>query len=274
MNLYTLTKCWWLAIFFPVLVGAKGIEVVVIGAGSGGAPAFEDAFDKRLREDLSTMPELYATDYLQTQSYRRKIHFDDYPTVSRKLVESLRQYCSDSTIFVWGKIKNYSIKAVRRYLIRSVVRGEITFTLTMYGLRYKEYAFSGDVQCSFEKPEGLVLFGSVDEQLHISGTQRAEMTEKLVDLSTRKSANMIMAVIRSEGLRAARESNAGGMEAYQIPSVQDVFSVPSVEGASVIKNRKKAIVPAPEDSTNKAANGQPVPKSDKATVPPASGQKK
>jgi hypothetical protein len=107
----------------------------------------------------------------------------------------------------------------------------------------------------------------VDEVVHISGSKRAEITEQLVDLATQKSANMIMAVIRSEGLRAARESNSGGLEAYQIPSVQDVFSVPSVEGASVNKNRKKASVPSSADSANKA-------KSDNASVPPASGQKK
>jgi hypothetical protein len=274
MKLITLKKCWCLVIVFPMILVAKDIEVVVIGVGFGGAPSFEDAFDKRLREDLSTTPEVYTTDYLQTQSYRRKIHFDNYPTVSRKLVESLRQYCSDSTIFVWGKIKNYSIKSVRRYLIRSAIRGEMTFTLTMYSLRYKDYAFSGDVQCSFEKPEGLVFFGPVDEEVHISGSKRAEITEQLVDLATQKSANMIMAVIRSEGLRAARESNSGGLEAYQIPSVQDVFSVPSVEGASVNKNRKKASVPSSADSANKATLGQTVPKSNNASVPPASGRKK
>lgn len=255
MNIFALTKCLWLMIVFPMAILAKGIEVVVIGVGSGGAPSFEDAFDQRLREALSVTPELYTTDYLQTQNYRRKIHFDEFPTVSRKLVESLRQYCSDSTIFVWGKIKNYSIEAQRTYLIRSEIHGEITVTLTMYSLRYKDYAFSGDVQCSFEKPKGLIFFGPVDEALHISGLERAEITDKLVDLTAQKSANMIMAVIRSEGLRAARESSSGGMEAYQIPSVQDVFSVPSVEGASVNKNRKKSNALA-ADTSNKPAQGQ------------------
>jgi hypothetical protein len=274
MKPFAVKKCWFALIVFPLALWAKGIEVVVVGVGSGGAPSFEDAFDKCLREDLSTMPELYVADYLQTQSYRRKIQFDNYPTVSRKLVESLRQYCSDSTLFVWGKIKNYSVAGVRRYLVRGMVRGEITFTLSMYSLRYKDYAFSGDVQCGFEEPVGLVFFGPVDEHVHVSGSKRAEITDKLVDLSARKSADMIMAVVRSEGLKAARESNAGGMEAYQIPSVQDVFSVPSVEGASVNKNRKKTAVPASADSANKATTGQPAVKSENAPVPPASGQKK
>jgi hypothetical protein len=274
MKIPALIKCWWLTIVVPAVILAKGIEVVVIGVGSGGAPSFEDAFDQRLREDLSVTPELYTADYLQTQNFRRKIHFDDYPAVSRKLVESLKQYCSDSTIFVWGKIKDYSIEGVRRYLIRSSIYGEITFTLNMYSLRYKDYAFSGDVRCSFEKPKGLIFFGPVDEELHISGSERTEITEKLVDLGAQKSLAMIKAVIHSEGLRAARESISSGMEAYQIPSVRDVFSVPSVEGASVNKNRKKASVPTSADSTNKAATRQTVPKSNNASVPPASGQKK
>ena len=261
-------------IVFPMVILPKGIEVVVIGVGPGGAPSFEDAFDMRLREDLSIAPELYTADYLQTQNYRRKVRFDDYPTVSRKLVESLKQYCSDSTIFVWGRIKNYSIDGVRKYLIGSAIRGEITFTLNMYSLRYKDYAFSGDVTCGFEKRKGLVFFGPVDEELHISGSERAEIVDKIVDLAARKSTAMILAVIRGEGLRAAKESSAGGMDAYQVPSVQDVFSVPSVEGASVNKNRKKATTPASADSTTKAITGQTVPKSDNASAPPAPVQKK
>lgn len=274
MKTLALTKCWWLAMAFPLVISAKGIEVVFVGLASGEAPSFEDAFDQRLREDLSTTLDLYITDYLQTQNFRRKIHFDDYPTVSRKLVESLKLYTSDSTIFVWGRIKKYAIEGVRRSLIRGAIHGEISITLTMYSLRYKDYAFSGDVRCSFEKPKGFIFFGSVKDELHISGSERTEITENLIDQGARKSAAMIKAVIHSEGLRVAKESNVNQMESYQIPSVQDVFSVPSVEGASVNKNRKKAALSTTADSTNKATSEQTVPNSNNGSVSPASGQKK
>jgi hypothetical protein len=254
---------------------AKGIETVVIGLTSGGAPAFEESFDKRLREDLANFQELYTADYLQTVNYRKKIRFDEFPSVSRKLVESLKQYCSDSTIFIWGAVKKYSVTAIRKNLIRSVVRGEITVSLTMYSLRYKDYAFCGDVNFSVEKPKGYVFFSPVDESVQIAGSQRSEITDELVNGATQKSADMIMTVIRNELIRSEKESGAGNaMDSYQIPSVQDVFSVPSVEGASVNKNRKKSTAAFPTDSTKKTTINPADGKSGNSSPPPAAGPKK
>jgi hypothetical protein len=67
----------------PVAVSAKDIEVVLIGVTRGDSPAFEESFDKRLRENLSTMQDLSIADYPQSQLYRRKVHFDEFPVVSR-----------------------------------------------------------------------------------------------------------------------------------------------------------------------------------------------
>jgi hypothetical protein len=253
---------------------AKEIETIVIGLTSGGAPAFEESFDKRLRENLSNFPELYTADYLQTVRYRSKIRFDEFPTVSRKLVESLKQYCSDSTVFIWGAVKNYSVRPVRKNLIQGVARGEITISLTMYSLRYKDYAFCGDVAYECEEPKGFVFFGPIDESMHIPGSQRAEITDKLVNGASQKSADLIMTVIRNELAHAEKEAGAGAMDSYQIPSVQDVFSVPSVEGASVNKNRKKSFTSLPADSIKKSTTSPPEGKSGNSPQSPAAGQKK
>ena len=69
------------------------------------------------------------------------------------------QYCSDSTVFIWGAVKNYSVRPARKNLIQGVARGEITVSLTMYSLRYKDYAFCGDVAYECEEPKGFVFFG-------------------------------------------------------------------------------------------------------------------
>ena len=59
---------------------------------------------------------------MQTQTLRRKVGFDEFPTVSRKLVEMLKQYCTDTTVFVWGTIKDFSIRGERRDIIKAFKR--------------------------------------------------------------------------------------------------------------------------------------------------------
>jgi|GEM_PF-1170783 hypothetical protein len=224
----------------PVAVSAKDIEVVLIGVTRGDSPAFEESFDKRLRENLSTMQDLSIADYPQSQLYRRKVHFDEFPVVSRKLIESLKLYCTDTTVFVWGAVKNCVLKGIRRYLLEGRVRGELAISLNVYSLRYKEYAFLGDIQTEAEKPKGFIVFGSAEEEIMISALDRKEITDRLLEQAALKCAGMIGSVIRSERLRAEKEGGSGGANKYEIPSVSDMFNMPSVEAASVNKNRGKS----------------------------------
>ena len=225
---------------FPFILFAKDIDLIFIGISQGSAPAFEETLDRRIRENLSTLQEMHITDYLQTQSFRRKIRFDESPTVSRKLVESLKQYSSDSAVFVWGRIKNYMVAGKRMKVIRGFIRGEIVLTLNVYSLRYKNYAFSGDVQTSLEKPKGFIFFGNAEKEIIVSPSERKEMTDKLLDQAARKSASLIATIIQSERLHAAKEAENAGAKSYEAPSVSDMFDVPSVEAASVDKDRKKS----------------------------------
>jgi len=238
------------AFFFLALTAAfttalaKDIEVAIIGLADGGAPAIEESFDKRLREKVAVMPDLYAVDYLQSQTYRRKIRFDEFSTVSRKLVEALKQYCTDTTVFVWGSVKNYGIQGERRDLIKGFVTGNLTVSLTIYSLRYKDYAFTGDIAATTEIRKGFVFFGSAREEILISALDKKEITEQLLDKASLQSAAMIEAVIRSERLHAEKEAGAQGAAKYEIPSVSDMFNMPSVEAASVNRNRGRPKIAA------------------------------
>jgi hypothetical protein len=201
------------AVIIPFALFAKGIDVVFIGLSQGGAPAFEETLDRRIREDLSTLPGLAIIDYLQTQSFRRKIRFDEFPTVSRKLIESLRQYSSDSTVFVWGSIKNCTLAGKRKSLIKGYIHGNIVLTLNVYSLRYKNYAFCGDVQTGYEKSKGFIFFGDAENEIIVSTPERSEMTDHLIDQAARKSASLIATIIQSEQLHAAKEADVAGAKA-------------------------------------------------------------
>ena len=260
----------WILATAPALLFAKDIEVAVIGITQGGAPAFEETFDKRLRENLSMLPELAIVDYAQTQAYRRKIRFDEFPTVSRKLVESLKQYCTDSTMFVWGSVKKSAIKGIRKSAIKGFIRGEITISLNMYSLRYKNYAFSGDIQTDFKKRKGFVFFGEAENELLPSAIDRNEIMEQLLDSAALKSAQMVATVIKSERLHAEKESESGGANKYEIPSVSDMFNVPSVEAASV--NKKSAKIKTPIDTVSNPGPAM-APKAPEKPAPPAKPNK-
>ncbi len=233
--------------FSPACAWAGDIEVVVIGITGGSSPAYGEEFDKRLRENLSMVKELFITDFPQTQWYRRKIGFDETRVVSRKLIESMKQYCTDSTVFVWGTIKSFLVKGARRSLIRGYVRGECTVSLNMYSLRRGDYSFSGDIHVDLEEPKGFILFGPAEKEITVTAIDRKDIIGRLIERGARQSAQTIATVIRSERLHAAKESESAGVNKYEAPSVSDMFTVPSVEAAAVEKKRKQA--PRPPDST-------------------------
>ena len=218
---------------------AKDLDVVFVGITEGSAPAIEETLDRRVRENLSTFPDLAVTDFPQTQSFRRKIRFDEYPVVSRKLVESLKQYTADSTVFVWGAVKNCTFTGIRTQAIRAKIRGEIVLTLTIYSLRYKTYAFAGDVRAELEKNKGYIFFGDAEKDIIVSAADRSEMMKGLIDQAARKSASLIETVIQSERLHAAKEADVANVKSYEVPSLSDMFNMPSVEAASVSKVRKR-----------------------------------
>ena len=126
-----------------------------------------------------------------------------------------------------------------------------------------------------KSPRALFSSVAIDESVHIPGqARRAEITDKLVNGASQKSADLIMTVIRNELAHAEKEAGAGAMDSYQIPSVQDVFSVPSVEGASVNKNRKKSLTSPTADSIKKSTASPAEDKSGNSPQSPAAGQKK
>jgi hypothetical protein len=248
----------------PCCVRAAGADLVFLGVLGNDAPAVEATFDARIREALSVNPEFRVLDYLASQDFRHRINFDDFPTVSRRLVESLRQFSSDSTVFVWVSLKSRTIKPVRRWLIEAAAYGELTLTLNMYSLRYKEYAFIGDVSSSAEKSEGLLFFYPLETGVHISAMDQEEINGHLISSAAYRAADLIGSVVKSEKTRASLASDSGGMSKYKAASISDMFNVPSVEAASVQRGRKKepktdnaAIVPASGPDSKQSASPSP-----------------
>lgn len=204
-----------------------GRQVVFIGLSGDGAPAVEKTYDRLLREQLSVMPEVEAGDYMEAQRFRERINFFDHQTVSVDLVRALDQFAPDTTLFVWGVVKQYRMRPVRRFLFGAAVRADLTIGLSMYSLSNRKYAFAGDIVVSASKSKGLVLFDRVDKAVHVSALDRTDLLEKLETEAVRESGRMIAAVVRSENEQD--KAMRGDVDRYKVPSLSDVFEVPSVE---------------------------------------------
>jgi hypothetical protein len=109
----------------------------------------------------------------------------------------------------------------------------------MYSLRYKEYAFIGDVSSNAEKSEGFIFFYPLETGVHISALDQDEINGRLVGAAAFRSADLISAVVKSEKTRASLASDSGGMSKYKATSISEMFNVPSVEAANVQRGRKK-----------------------------------
>jgi hypothetical protein len=229
--------CLLLALGTPAMLSAKGIEVVVIGISQGGSPAFEETMDKKLREKLSNYQELFIADYPQTRFYRRKINFDESPVVSTKLLESLKQYCTDTTVFVWGEVKKCSMKGVRKNFIFGYIKGELTISLNIFSMRNKNFTFSGDVTAEFEKKKEMVFFGAAEDEIIPSTIDKTEIMGNLLDKCAQNSANLISTVIKSERLHAAK---AGSANASVSDTANETKAVNKSSADSISASKNKA----------------------------------
>jgi hypothetical protein len=243
--------CFIVLSIIPRLASAKNVDVVVIGIVQGSAPAFEESLDKKIRENLSNTHELDVADYLKTQNYRKKILFDECRSVSEELVESLKKYCNDSTVFIWGEVKSVAIKGVRRKAIFGYIRGEMVISLNIYSLRYKNFAFCGDITTEFEKKKEFLFFGAAEDEIIPSIIDRNKITGTLIDRAALQAADMISTVIKSEQLHNDKEHNP------------KKYKIISASGASVNQadstTGKEAAKPGPSEQNAKSeqqTNGQ------------------
>jgi hypothetical protein len=214
-------------------------DLVLLGVSGNNSPAIERSLDQRVRQVLSCSIDYNIWDYVESCKFRKKIGFDDYSTLSRNLIESLRQFSNDSTVFVWFTLKNFSIKPKRKFIFGSELLGELTLTLHIYSLRFQNYTFVGDISGNTRKWKELIFFYPLDKGIHITAAEREEITQKLVDETALKASEMISNVVRSEKSKSQKGYNLE--KSSKEPSVKEIFNIPVVEPQSIeAESRKKS----------------------------------
>jgi hypothetical protein len=223
---------WSVLIVVTVAIAcwAQEDEVLFGGLSEGGAPAIEKEFDRVLREDLAGTPHVRLVDYESARNLARRIDLSQSPSLSRALVQRVEQYIPDSTIIVWGRVREYSFGVKRRALFGSAATGRLSLTVNIYSLRFGAYAFAGDIASHAEVPKGWIGFSPADQIIHMTATDRIALTTQLIDDAARKCADMIASAASSQ---AAKVYSIKAARKYVEPAVQDLFSQPSMEAAPV-----------------------------------------
>jgi len=222
---------------------ASNLDLVFLGVLGHETPAYENTFDKRIRDALSVNPEFRTADYLTSQELRRRAGTDDFPVVSRRMIESLRSFCSDSTIFVWVTIKSVTVKPVRVRLIQSDIIADATLTIDIYSMRYKDYTFIGDVHASSRIPAGFIFFYPVETGVHVSGADRELLMQKVADEAAFNANEMVTTIVKSEKAKIAAGIDTNEAAKMKAANISEMFRLPSVEGASVDNNKRKNTLP-------------------------------
>ncbi|MBN1604863.1 MAG: hypothetical protein JW915_24870 [Chitinispirillaceae bacterium] len=213
-------------------------EVVFIGITGDGAPAIENTFELQLRKRLSTQSSLYLADCIVSQRYARMIKFNYYPVVSRELVESIESFATDTTLFVWGTVKRCDVTTVRKNFLKTAVKGVLEINLTVYSLDTKNYSYSGVIFADVEEPGKYSLFADQKKSSHVDAIKRQEVLQKCIDEAVTKTTAMINALVQKNvGEKTTVPEN---VEENKVPSIYDVFTVPSVKAREVNEENKPA----------------------------------
>lgn len=223
-------------VFWGILtvgIGTFAREIVFVGLFGDAAPAIERTFEYKLRNELSVIQEATLSDYQQSQLYRHRINFLNYPTVSKQLVDELSLITSDSNLIIWGTVTTCQMKPQRTNLLFSEIKGELAITLSIYNLNRKAYAYTGTIRTTATLPKGPIFFADVAKNTTLSSVERTNLLEELMTEASQTSSEMIKAVLRNENLKAPVVSSKQEVDTYRVPSISDVFSVPSLKAQEI-----------------------------------------
>jgi len=207
-------------------------EVAYLGLMPGGAPSFEEGFDRSIRENLLVNPDIGLLEDETVRLLKQKVDFSRNPAVSRSLVRRLMGSVEDSTVLIWGAVENYSIRPLRRYLLGAAIESEITVSLNIYGLYFRSYAYSGRIRCRTELDKGMVWFYPLST-VHITAGDRMKALESLQQEAVGHTISLVGAILRSEEKKVKMYEQKFGFKKVEDPNIGDLFQMPSMTGDSV-----------------------------------------
>jgi hypothetical protein len=169
-----------LAIVLFAFSGFCDKEVAFIGLTGAQAPAIEKTFNRHFLEDLAMIPGVHSLNTIEIANLRERTSSDfDIVSMTPALFASLKRFASDSTLVIWGRVKECSIRPERFWVIGAGIRGTLAIELTIYDLAGGKFIYIGDVKASTLEKKGIVLWWSVERALQISAQERTQILDDI-----------------------------------------------------------------------------------------------
>lgn len=219
---------------FLIIATAISEEIQLINFGNleGRQPAVEKAFNYEMSIRLSTVEGMYLMDRDKTDMIKKRSDFVNEPTLSAKLINSLKESADEKALLVWCEIEDLSIKPKRKWGLGAEAYGEMKVKLYMYSLYFGAYIFTGTIESQASKAKPPVFLRSVEKITHITSEERKMLSDKMISDILSKIEDIVISVNRSEliktGIMLPKE-----VKKEKAPSVSDMFNIPSVEAPEV-----------------------------------------
>jgi hypothetical protein len=238
----------------------QSYNVVFLGLADGGAPSIERHFEQKIREKIMAIDGVRLLEDLQTDKIKRYCQFD-YPSVaSRPLVEALKKSVDDSTILVWGRIEQLTFKPQRRWLLGTQAVAESRVRCTIYSLHFKSYIYTGTISARATIVKEPAFFRPVNLVTHISAQDQIALSEQIMTQIGDRISSVLSIITRNFNDQAGPVAAVPVLEREKVPSIENLFEIPSMDGSELELPDQSILKPAPvaEEPPNPAPE-TPVP---------------
>lgn len=214
------------------VIVAEDIQLINFGNLPGREPSIEKKFNQELGLRLATVQGMQTMDEDKSDNLKRRSDFVNRPTLTRKLIESLREAADEKSLLVWSEISHLSVTPKRKWIFGAEAFGEMTVKLYLYSLYFGEYIYSGELKSEASKAKSPVFFRNVEKITHIKPQERIELSEKMSNDILSQIEDLVISIARSEltksGVLLPQE-----VKKERAPSVSDMFNIPSVEAPEI-----------------------------------------
>jgi hypothetical protein len=199
-------------------------EVAFIGLTGSQAPAIEKTFNRHFLENLAMMPGIHSLNSIEIANLRERTSGDfDITTMTPTLFSSFKRFASDSTLVVWGRVKECSVRPERFWVIGAGIRGTLIIELSIYNLADRNFDFIGDVTATTLEKKGVVLWWSVEKALQISAQQRSQILDDIELKGVSASGRIFSTLMLSETSKTAKKTK------WQLDSAKNAKGSPKLK---------------------------------------------
>jgi hypothetical protein len=115
-----------------------------------------------------------------------------------RLFTSLDRFISDSTLVIWGKVKECTVKPGRFWVVGAGIKGTLTIELTVFNPASRQFVFIGDAKAESLVKKWFVLWWPVENAIEISSQERARTIDELDGKAVSESCRILSAVFLHE----------------------------------------------------------------------------